>query len=126
MIVTPLLAMHYRGPGDPSEDDLVYLVHNSHAKDENKPQKTPLLPSGTYLSGLPAAFMELCENEGIPAICLVAIQHSPIPGAGLLYSMAEKVAESIGVDGPSKEDRHRMSEALNSVYRSSASNSMFI
>ena len=56
-----LQAFSYRGPGDPSQDTLHYVVQTSAAKQHTQSCSIPSLPSGSLITGLAAAAVQYSE-----------------------------------------------------------------
>ena len=59
--VDALQAFSYRGPGDPSQDALHYVVQTSAAKQHSRSCNVPSLPSGSLITGLAAAAIQYSE-----------------------------------------------------------------
>ena len=57
-----LQAFSYRGPGDPGEEALHYVVQTSSIKAAvQKAHQIPSLPSGSLITGLAAAAIQHCQ-----------------------------------------------------------------
>lgn len=57
-----LQAFSYRGPGDPSEEALHYVVQTAVAQEQTKKNpQLPDLPSGSLITGLAAAVIQHAE-----------------------------------------------------------------
>lgn len=127
-IVSSILSMEYRGPGDPAEDNLIFKVQNTKAiLDEKENSKiVASLPEGTLLSGLPAAVLEVCEDSNNPATALVVVESSIVPEVGLIYALADTLCVFLGRKKVDAAGKAAVAAAVDGVYRSSASNSMFI
>jgi hypothetical protein len=90
----------------------------------------PLLPNGTLLGGLAAAIMQHCELRGVPACAAISVQAGPVPDAQLVCGLADIVLGLIkgkgGDAGEVKALNVTLTAVVEDVYRSSASNSIFI
>ena len=66
-------AFSYRGPGDPSEEALHYVVQTSAAKQQKKDTTSlPELPLGSLITGVAAAaiqYAEVCKVHFQSAYC---------------------------------------------------------
>jgi hypothetical protein len=127
-IVSSILSMEYRGPGDPAEDNLIYKLQNTKAVQNEKEntKNVASLPEGTLLSGLPAAVLEVCEDSNHPATALVAVESSPVPEIGLVYALADTLCLFLGRKKVDAAGKVAVAAAVDRVYRSSSSSSMFI
>ena len=57
-------AFSYRGPGDPSEEALHFVVQTAAAKEQTKKgPHLPQLPSGSLITGLAAAAIQYAEVQ---------------------------------------------------------------
>lgn len=57
-------AFSYRGPGDPSEESLHYIIQTSSAKQQlQQPCNIPTLPSGSLVTGLAAAAIQYSQVQ---------------------------------------------------------------
>lgn len=65
-----LQAFSYRGPGDPSQDALHYVVQSSAAKQHSQSCSIPSLPSGSLITGLAAAAVQYSEVAPISSALL--------------------------------------------------------
>jgi hypothetical protein len=125
-IVSSILSMEYRGPGDAAEENLVFKLQNTAALSSKSSTTVPDLPLGTLISGLPAAVLETCENKNSSATALVAVESSPVPDVALVCALADAVRVSLGRKKVDSAGKAAVATAVEGVYQSSASNSMFI
>lgn len=144
LAVTTLPAMHYRGPGSPADEDLVFSLSNqaaTGASSSGSPGGSlpPPLPQGTLVGGLPAALVTGCELSGVPALLVVGVQQQQVPDAQFLYALGQGTqaalaslsgkAAAAGRAEAEASRRHQLlgalSAAADAVYRSSASASIF-
>ncbi|KAL4520126.1 hypothetical protein Ndes2526B_g01334 [Nannochloris sp. 'desiccata'] len=127
-IVSSILSMEYRGPGDAAEDNLIFKLQNTKAiQDEKENSKhVASLPEGTLLAGIPAAVLEVCEDGNRPATALVAVESSPVPEVSLVSALADAVCIFLGRKKVDAAGKVAVAAAVDGVYQSSASNSMFI
>ena len=130
-----MLSMDYRGPGDASEENLIFEIHTTStttstttSAEKDDCVRVPTLPPGTLITGLPAALLDKSEALGRPGSILVAVESSPVPEVSLACSLADAVSKMMGAGdgGIDGERRAVVAEAVHSMFRSSASNSMFI
>jgi len=67
-------AFSYRGPGDPSEEALHYVVQTAAAKQQSKDKhQIPSLPSGSLITGLAAAAIQHAEVSIVTSCSLMNI-----------------------------------------------------
>ena len=67
-------AFSYRGPGDPSEEALYYVVQTAAAKQKSKDQhQIPSLPSGSIITGLAAAAIQHAEVIAVMTAPLIVM-----------------------------------------------------
>ncbi len=125
-IVSSMLSMEYRGPGDAAEENLIFKLQNTKAAEVQSSTNVPSLPIGTLLSGLPAAVLETCEDGKLPATALVAIESSPVPDVSLVCTLADALCALVGRSKVDAAGKTAVAAAVEGMYRSSASNSMFI
>jgi fatty acid desaturase (delta-4 desaturase) len=128
LVVCSILSMDYRGPGDAAEENLIFGIHTQNSSATTTTAAVvPVLPPGTLISGLPAALLEESESLKIPGSILVAVESSPVPEVSLVCGLADAVSKMVMLGGDlDGERRAAVAEAVNSMFRSSASNSMFI
>lgn len=118
-------AMSYRGPGDPSQEDLVFQLTTTAWK---KAQVAKVLPPGNLVTGLSAAILQVCHANSVPACAIISVQNSILPTLQLVCAEAD-VLSRILWGAPSRvEDAAKtdVAKALDNLYQSSASNSIFI
>jgi fatty acid desaturase (delta-4 desaturase) len=122
-------ASEYRGPNTSADEDLVFCLRTSSAQ---PPAGVPQLPSGTVVGGVAAAALQRCELTGVPAVAVIAVEGAPVPDAGLVCSLAAALCKALpsaaarqGVRGGGALHAE-VAAAVDSLYRSSASESMFI
>lgn len=144
LAATTLPAMHYRGPGSPADEDLVFSLRTQAATDASSgghPHGSlpPALPEGTLVGGLPAALVTDCELSGLPAALVVGVQQQQVPDAQFLYALGRGTqaalaslsgnAAAAGGGAAEAGAKHQLlrtlSAAADAVYRSSASASIF-
>ena len=128
-ILSSILTMEYRGPGDAAEENLIFKVQNTASEEQKKENSTnmpPSLPEGTLLSGLPAAVLDSCEDSSRPATALIAVESSPVPEVGLVCALADALCACLGRKSVDAAGKTAIAGAVAGVYHSSASNSMFI
>jgi hypothetical protein len=130
IVVSSILAMEYRGPGDPANEDLVFAMHNTH---ETTVPDVSCLPPSTPLAGVPAALLQRCElgggSQGLQpraAAAIVAVEHAQVPQASLICRAAAALAGKLKLHLPTMDARAQIAACLDATYRSSAGNSMFI
>lgn len=148
VVVTTLPVMQYRGPGSPADEDLVFCLQTKAAEEAAAAAGSskgsglpPALPEATLVGGLPAALLTDCELAGLPAALITGVQQQQVPDAQFLFALGRgaqaalaslagssgTVAGSVGE--PGEAGRHQLLAALgaaaDSVYRSSASSSIF-
>lgn len=138
--------MEYRGPGSPSDEDLVFSLHTHPStagtaaaaaapagSGSSSGKAPPPLPPGTLLGALPAALLCLCARRKLVGAAVVGVQLGPAPDAAFVRSLAEGVQgelSALGVDlGPHVQAGPQLLAAIREVtdriYRSSAGNSIF-
>lgn len=125
VIASSILSLEYRGPGDAAEENLIFELHTSTARPP-RAAAVPSLPPGTLITGLPAALLQACEVAGLPATALTAVESSPVPEVSLVCALADAVCGVAGLSLLDDSQQGAVSQAVDGVYRSSASNSMFI
>ena len=118
-----ILSLEYRGPGDATEENLIFEIHTTTSA---SPNGVPSLPAGTLITGLPAALLQECEVSGISATVLTAVESSPVPEVGLVCALGDAVCVTAGLSAMDDSQRGMVTQSVEGVYRSSASNSMFI
>ena len=139
VVVSYILAMNYRGLGDSSSEDLVFRLDTSLGM---SPISTPVIPASTVLSGVSAALLQMCELGGKshkniditprPARLITAVEHSQVPPASLVITAAQAVLKTLKdcIQVPdlslTDEVRKAISQAVDTAYRASAENSIFI
>lgn len=123
VVACSMLAMEYRGPGDPSEEALVFELHSTAAA---APPGVPPLPPSSLLTGLPAALLEHGEAAGRPVTAIVAVESAPVPDAAVVGALADAVCGAAGRPALGAAGRAAVAAQVDAIYRASASNSMFI
>ncbi|KAL0052904.1 hypothetical protein WJX82_009653 [Trebouxia sp. C0006] len=77
LVLASLPAFSYRGPGNPSEEALHYVVQTAAAKQQSKDKHhIPSLPSGSLITGLAAAAIQHAEVRRQGATALIGSQWS--------------------------------------------------
>jgi predicted ATP-grasp superfamily ATP-dependent carboligase len=125
-VVSSILSMEYRGPGDAAEENLIFKLQNTKAIEKECSTDVPRLPEGTLLSGIPAAVLEVCDDSNHPATALVAVESSPVPDVALVCALADVICASLGRKPVDAAGKAAVAGAVGQMYQSSASNSMFI
>ena len=139
--------MEYRGPGSPADEDLIYSLATPPAAASapassdssvggGSRRAPPPLPPGTLLGGLPAALLSLGVQQNLPATAVVGVQLGPAPDAKFVHSLADGLLRVLGARagrqlGPplvlgGAELLPALKVATDKLYRSSASNSIYI
>ena len=118
-------AMSYRGPDDPSQEELVFQLATT--KWEQVPS-TKVLPPGNLVTGLSAAVLQICHSHSVPACSVISVQNNIMPSLQLVCAQADVVSKLLWgtplmLENAVKKD---VAKALDNMYQSSASNSIFI
>jgi hypothetical protein len=75
-----LQAEQYRGEADASQELLAFILRSSPLRQQQQSDAAavaPYLPSGSIVSGLPAALLTQAELAGLPAELLVVVEQVP-------------------------------------------------
>lgn len=139
LIVSSIIAMNYRGPGDSSSEDLVFrLDTESYPKTSTQ---VSMLPSSTAIDGIPAAMLQTCEfgnstgsERILPCVARIicAVEHSQIPPTSLVLrasnSLLETLKELTDLQNLPEIQRYQrtIEISLDKLYQNSAGNSIFI
>lgn len=146
LIAATLPAQHYRGPGSPADDDLVFGLQTAAAAAAagGGSALPPPLPEATLVGGLAAALLTGCELRQLPAVLVAGVQMQQVPDAQFLYALGQAVQAALGgvaaAGGEAaaatatsalarQQSRAQLLAALaaaaDAIYRSSASSSIF-
>jgi hypothetical protein len=93
-----LQAEQYRGEADPSQEFLAFLLQSSAARQPAAAAAAvaaPYLPSGSVVSGLPAALISQAELRGIPAELLVVVESVPALVAATLHELSTLISTAL-------------------------------
>lgn len=101
LVIASLPAFNYRGPGDPSQDALHYVVCSSAAKQQSQSCGVPSLPSGSLITGLAAAAVQYSEARRLSATALVGIEARPVPDVASLRQLAVNMEKLLKANGSS-------------------------
>lgn len=89
-------AQQYRGEGDASQELLAFALRSTALSKEQQQQPVvPFLPSGSIVSGLPAALLTQAECAGLPAELLVVVEQVPSLVPETLAQLAEVVVKAL-------------------------------
>lgn len=94
--VLHMQAEQYRGEADASQELLAFLLRSTplrqqHEQSAAAQQAIPYLPSGSIVSGLPAALLTHAELTGLPAELLVVVDQVPSLVPETLKQLAQLV-----------------------------------
>jgi hypothetical protein len=97
-------AEQYRGEADASQELLAFVLRSTAALQQQAaaPKGSPFLPSGSIVSGLPAALLTQAELAGTPAELLVVVEQVPSLVPETLALLAQRMA---GVLMPAGEQK---------------------
>jgi len=118
-------AMSYRGPGDPSQEDLVFQLSTTAWK---RAPSAKVLPPGNLVTGLSAAILQVCHANSVPACATISVQNGIIPTLQLVCAETDVLSRILWGIPSRVEDaaKSQVAKALDNMYQSSASNSIFI
>jgi hypothetical protein len=92
----------YRGEADASQELLAFVLRSSPLRQQLEQQGNsaagrgvPYLPSGSIVSGLPAALLTQAELSGLPAELLVVVEQVPSLVPETLTQLAKLVVGSL-------------------------------
>lgn len=118
--------MDYRGPGDAANEDLVFELPNSTWEASSGSLRKHDLPPGTLVTGVPAALVQEMEGGGRPAVAFLVVENSPVPRTGQVIKLADALCDGLGVPKLDVLGKATVTDLVEQMYRTSASNSMFI
>jgi len=85
------------GQGDPSQEALLYVLRTAASRSSSRQQlQLPHLPTGTLVSGLPAALMTYCQVHCMSAEAVMTVDMVPSLAALSLQPLAETLAAAVG------------------------------
>lgn len=144
VVAATLPAMSYRGPGSPADEDLVFSLQTAAAEaaaaaggGSGAGGLPPPLPGATLLGGLPAALLARCELQQLPAALVAGVQQQQVADAQFLFHLGRGAAAALRLVGggaasaalakpqPRPQLLAGLAAAADSMYRSSASSSIF-
>jgi predicted ATP-grasp superfamily ATP-dependent carboligase len=102
-----LQAEQYRGDSDPSQEFLAFLLQSTPARQPAAAAAAaaPYLPSGSVVSGLPAALISQAELREVPAELLVVVESVPALVPATLQELSAVISKALkGVLGGSGAD----------------------
>ncbi|KAK9811293.1 hypothetical protein WJX72_001268 [[Myrmecia] bisecta] len=115
VILSSLMAHEYRGPADPTESVLQYVVETHKAKGQLQ-HGVPYLPAGNLVSGLPAAVFSHCQARAVSAVMLLGVQLEAAPDVAYLLATARATqtlcaAAGLNLNGKVLADRQQLAAA---------------
>lgn len=113
VVCTHTKAEQYRGEADASQELLAFILRSSAVRQQHEQKlaaaaaaagpSIPYLPSGSIVSGLPAALLTQAELAGLPAELLVVVEQVPSLVPETLMQLAKLVVgclqSALGVAG---------------------------
>lgn len=96
-------AEQYRGEADPSQEFLAFLLQSSSARQPAAAAAAPYLPSGSVVSGLPAALISQAELRGVPAELLVVVESVPALVPATLHELSALISAALKGAGGSAD-----------------------
>lgn len=113
LVATSLPAFSYRGPGDPHEENLNYVVQTSAAADQSRGKLiVPSLPSGSLVTGLAAAALQHAEVRQLAATVLVSIDARPKPDIHSMQQLARNLEQVLTAYGSTIVQADSLSQAV--------------
>ncbi|DBA82704.1 hypothetical protein WJX77_004897 [Trebouxia sp. C0004] len=100
LVLASLPAFSYRGPGDPNEEALHYVIQSTAAKQQSKDKhQIPSLPSGSLITGLAAAAIQHAEVRRQGATVLIGVESRPVPDFASLTQLAQSTEQVLKTHG---------------------------
>ncbi|WIA11645.1 hypothetical protein OEZ86_002646 [Tetradesmus obliquus] len=103
LLLGSMQAEQYRGEADPSQEFLAFLLQSSSARQPAAAAAAPYLPSGSVVSGLPAALISQAELRGVPAELLVVVESVPALVPATLHELSALISAALKGAGGSAD-----------------------